>query len=87
MKTFVIDVNSKGAYFVEKDIDKIVKNMGFEKIRVEHNYGMFTSLFPDRIQWYKEMSWLKAIILSFRIGRATRYNLYHNDIRVGWAEE
>lgn len=89
MKTFVIDVNTKGACFVEPDIDKVVSGMGFEKVRVAepYMYGLLKNPFPNHIQWTKKMGWLESMFLSYKIGKALKYNLYYKNVKVGWAEE
>ena len=90
-RLFVVDVTGYSYTAVlEHDLDKVCKDKyDMEKIRIERPLGRFelVSLFPEKIQYCKRLSWIQAIILMFKIGYSLRHNLFVNHIKCGWAIE
>lgn len=88
MRTFVVDVNGRGpATMLERDLDRILKKYDMEKVRVcdPAMYGILENPFPTRLQYAKKMSWLKSLMVAWKIGRSLKYSLFLKDINMGWA--
>lgn len=80
MRTFVVDVNGRGAaIMLESDLDRILKKYDMEKVRIcdPAMYGILQNPFPTRLQYTKTMSW--------KIGYSLKYSLFLKDIKMGWA--
>lgn len=86
MKTMVIDVNGRGSIFVESDIDRVANKYGMKKVRLCDD-GIIGNIFPTHIQYTLKCRTLKAIWISFQVGRETRFCICRDTIKIGWAIE